>query len=62
MFGFFMFTVFGVKFHVKNVGLTGLTETAWSHVNLTLYMDLDVKSEIKHNKSNQIMDLETLEC
>ena len=26
---------FGVKFHVKNVGLTGLTETAWSHVNLT---------------------------
>ena len=28
---------FGVKFHVKNVGLTGLTETAWSHVNLTLY-------------------------
>ncbi|KAJ9566672.1 hypothetical protein OSB04_002638 [Centaurea solstitialis] len=27
---------FAVKFHVKNVGLTGLTKTASSHVNLTL--------------------------
>ena len=29
---------FAMKFHVKNVGLTGLTKTTWSHVNLTLYI------------------------
>ena len=28
---------FAVKFHVKNVSLTGFTETTWSHVNLTHY-------------------------
>ena len=32
---------FAVKFHVKNVGLTGLTETTWSHVNLTIYIYRD---------------------
>ena len=41
---FFTFTVFGVKFHVKNIALTGLTETAWSHMNLTLYIYIDLSS------------------
>ena len=37
MFEFFLPSqCFGVKFDVKNVGLGGLTETGWSHVNVTL--------------------------
>ena len=39
MFEFFLSSqYFAIKFRVKNVGLTGLTETTWFHVNLTLYI------------------------
>ena len=44
---------FGVMFHVKNVGLTGLTETAWSHVNMTLYIYIYIYRERERERERE---------
>ena len=50
---FLLSQCFAMKFHVKNFGLTGVTETAWSHVNATLYMHIYRGEIIREHPQNK---------